>query len=114
MGVTRRVIFEILRQQQPFVPLPPDIPDKVNTDDDDDGLECLNRCLLELPIEDRTLILQYYEDKKGRAGLANMLSISMNALWLRACRIRDKLEQCVLGCLQGHPVSDEKPPNREM
>jgi DNA-directed RNA polymerase specialized sigma24 family protein len=98
VGVARNVNKECLRRWPPFVPLPPDIPD-VNINEYDDRLECLNRCLQKLPSEDRVLILRYYEDK-DRAGLANMLNITVNALRLRACRIRDKLEHCVLSCLQ--------------
>jgi hypothetical protein len=51
------------------------------------------------------LILQYYSDDKRekidrRLSLARRLSIPLNALRSRAQRIRNRLEECVNGCLK--------------
>jgi hypothetical protein len=67
------------------------------------SLECLDRCLSALPCDDRALILEYYRDERGarierRRHLAANLRLSANALTIRACRIRDKLERCVRAC----------------
>jgi DNA-directed RNA polymerase specialized sigma24 family protein len=69
-------------------------------------LECLDRCLSTLPPDDRTLILDYYRHEQGarierRRHLAASLGLTANALAIRACRLRDKLERCVRGCRAG-------------
>jgi DNA-directed RNA polymerase specialized sigma24 family protein len=66
-------------------------------------LECLERCLQNLKPEQRELIIEYYRDTRRekierRRELAARLGISMNALAVRACRIRDILESCVATC----------------
>jgi RNA polymerase sigma factor (sigma-70 family) len=69
-------------------------------------LECLQKCLTALPPEQRKLITHYYRgDKdtkiKGRRELADELGIPLNALRIRASRLRGKLEVCLRKCLQG-------------
>jgi DNA-directed RNA polymerase specialized sigma24 family protein len=66
-------------------------------------LECLDRCLSALGPDDRTLILEYYRDEQRarierRRHLAASLRLTANALAIRACRLRDKLERCVRAC----------------
>ena len=66
-------------------------------------LDCLDRCLEQLKPEQRALIIEYYRDSRrqkieGRRELAGRLGISMNALGIRACRIRDALSTCLDGC----------------
>ncbi|HEY0432096.1 MAG TPA: sigma-70 family RNA polymerase sigma factor [Pyrinomonadaceae bacterium] len=69
-------------------------------------LVCLDNCLDKLAIESRKLILGYYSDD-GRAKIdhrikiAETLSIPLNALRIRAHRIRTKLEECLKNCLDG-------------
>jgi DNA-directed RNA polymerase specialized sigma24 family protein len=67
---------------------------------------CLERCLSKLRAEDRDLIVEYYRGQQrskieGRSRLAARLGLTANALTIRACRIRGKLEACVRGCLEG-------------
>ena len=71
-------------------------------------LTCLDRCLLKLKPEQRELIVEYYRDSKRqridrRRELASQLGISMNALAIRVCRLRDTLEACV-GTCRKNPV----------
>jgi hypothetical protein len=66
-------------------------------------LSCLDRCSEKLLSRDREIILRYYIGSErakieNRRALAQELGISVNALAIRACRIRDKLEACVRGC----------------
>lgn len=66
-------------------------------------LGCLERCLDTLKPEQRTLIVDYHRDARRekierRRDLAKQFGISLNALAIRACRIRDALEACVEGC----------------
>ena len=69
----------------------------------EERLDCLDRCLAQLKPEQRTLIVDYYRDTRRqkierRRELANRLGITMNALAIRACRIRDALLTCLEGC----------------
>lgn len=68
-------------------------------------LNCLERCTGELAPRSRALIIPYYAGKErvkieNRRALAKELGISANALSVRACRIRDKLEACVRKCAE--------------
>ena len=68
-------------------------------------LDCLDRCLAELPADQRALVLDCYRDAGqqrivGRRRIAERLGITMNALGIRACRIRAELEARVSACLQ--------------
>jgi DNA-directed RNA polymerase specialized sigma24 family protein len=73
-------------------------------EDDDLWLVCLRECLRGLPEEDRKLIVEYYEEDRqakidNRKALAAKLGISPHALFSRAKRIRDRLEQSVMDCI---------------
>jgi DNA-directed RNA polymerase specialized sigma24 family protein len=66
-------------------------------------LDCLERCTSRLEANSREIITRYYIGKErikieNRRSLARDLGITMNALTIRACRIRDKLEACVKEC----------------
>jgi DNA-directed RNA polymerase specialized sigma24 family protein len=63
-------------------------------------LDDLDRCLQQLSANDRALILDYYagDDRDritSRRALAARLQLTPNAVTIRACRIRDKIEACV-------------------
>ena len=65
---------------------------------------CLERCLNNLPVETRTLMLDYYSEEGSakirlRKQMAKRLGIEMNALRIRAHRIRISLESCVKNCI---------------
>lgn len=67
-------------------------------------LKCLEECCSKLEPLNREMIIRYYkgtarEKIDGRRTLAQELGISINALSIRACRIRDKLEECVRACV---------------
>jgi RNA polymerase sigma factor (sigma-70 family) len=62
--------------------------------------EALNRCLEQLNERDRQIILAYYryeqEEKTDyHLRLATELGITRNALWIKVCRIRLRLEKCI-------------------
>ena len=66
-------------------------------------LDCLERCADKLEPPNREIIFRYYTGKErakieSRRALAEELGITVNALAIRACRIRDKLEACVKEC----------------
>jgi DNA-directed RNA polymerase specialized sigma24 family protein len=74
-------------------------------------LECLNQCLQKLPPESFHLITKYHQgdeasnkmDKVRRKELAKALGIPLNALRIRAYRIRVEIEACVENCLNRSP-----------
>jgi DNA-directed RNA polymerase specialized sigma24 family protein len=71
----------------------------------DPRVVCLDRCLESLPPQNRYLIVNFYEEEKRakielRQDLADRLQISINALRIRAHRIRVSLEECISTCLQ--------------
>ncbi len=65
---------------------------------------CLDRCLHNFPVETRNLMLDYYSEEGSakirlRKQMAKHLGIEMNALRIRAHRIRISLESCVKNCI---------------
>ena len=77
------------------------MPEALKADEDD--FTCLEECLGKLPATDHNLVLTYYrEDKQAkidqRKELAQQLGTGMNALRIRACRIRAVLQDCVERC----------------
>jgi RNA polymerase sigma factor (sigma-70 family) len=114
--VARFVFMEHLREtrkdgalahelrQQPHT----DELDAPGTDDErrmkEQRLNCLEQCLSKLESPSREIITRYYVGKarvkiEHRRALAEELGITPNALSVRACRIRDKLEACVRQCV---------------
>jgi DNA-directed RNA polymerase specialized sigma24 family protein len=79
----------------------------------DEGFsQCLDQCLARLSVENRKLILRYYDGDKGnrienRKKIAAELGLEINALRNRALRLREKLEECVRNCAsdRGRDVS---------
>ena len=66
-------------------------------------LACLQKCLQELDALNRRIITRYYVGSArvkidNRRELAESLGLSLNALTIRACRIRSRLEACVRRC----------------
>jgi DNA-directed RNA polymerase specialized sigma24 family protein len=110
-GVARLVFMESLKERE-RAPLPLETIETIRLDEsleDDEGpelrLRCLDRCLEKLAPESRSLILEYYQEEKRlkieiRKQLADRLRIPLNALRIRAHRIRTDLEKCVTGCLE--------------
>ena len=73
--------------------------------DEEKRLACLGRCTSKLEPVSRELIRRYYVGNArvkiaNRRSLAESLGITMNALAIRACRLRDKLEACVRQCVK--------------
>jgi DNA-binding winged helix-turn-helix (wHTH) protein/DNA-directed RNA polymerase specialized sigma24 family protein len=100
-GVARNVYREHLRSRRSMPAL--QMLD-MEIEDDERKHECLEKCLLNLSVEDRTLLLKYYESKESKIGsrkqLAVQLGIAPNALRLRVHRIRSKLGKCVSDCME--------------
>jgi DNA-directed RNA polymerase specialized sigma24 family protein len=78
-------------------------------DDIEQEYACLERCMDQLPPENRRLVLEYYQEEKRakidrRHRLAKELGIAVNALRIRAHRIRLQLQQCMQACLEQSPA----------
>jgi DNA-directed RNA polymerase specialized sigma24 family protein len=100
-GVAVNIFRESLRKEKvPAVGLP-DAP-AVNEEEERD-YACLERCIAKLPAGERDLVLSYYQQEKRekidlRKKLAERLGVGMNALRIRACRIRAGLQDCMERC----------------
>jgi DNA-directed RNA polymerase specialized sigma24 family protein len=71
--------------------------------------DCLQRCLENLSIAERDLVVEYYRGQQRskierRAALAAGLGLTANALSLRACRVRQRLEVCIQACLKRREI----------
>lgn len=103
-GVANKIHLEQLKKTRPPV------IEWQETKDDDFGpeFECLDRCMEKLPVNNRDLVLKYYDHEKDakidqRRHLAETMNIGLNALRIRAHRIRIMLYQCIKGCLDESP-----------
>jgi DNA-directed RNA polymerase specialized sigma24 family protein len=72
---------------------------------DSPRIECFESCLEGLASENHALIIEYYRAEKSskielRKQLAEKLGTPLNALRIRAHRIRLQLEKCVHDCLR--------------
>lgn len=105
-GVANNVFLEYLRKRPaPKSPAPPEPSDDVEREYD-----CLQGCMQKLSENSRELVLLYYQDNKRakidhRKELADRLGIAMNALRIRAHRIRKTLQGCVEQCLERGAVA---------
>jgi DNA-directed RNA polymerase specialized sigma24 family protein len=111
-GVARNVLRETWGAQgktQPLDVLPaslePATDARFGVDDEDARLECLAHCIERLNERDRALIRQYHANDgrkrvDGRLALADQLGIDVNALRIRAFRIRRTLQSCMNKCLE--------------
>jgi DNA-directed RNA polymerase specialized sigma24 family protein len=105
-GVAKNVAHEYFRKEAQFSELPimgfgvdPNRADEVAP-----VHQCLDHCLQQLSAKDRELILSYYQyDKRTkiqeRKQLAERLGLEMNALRIRASRIRSFIAKCIRECL---------------
>lgn len=107
-GIARRLLLEIARtseKERAAQHLLPDTPSiDTKSDEAQRRIDCLRQCLGALPERSRKLITEYYEGDgpakiNRRKELAAHLGMQLNALRIRACRLRDKLEECMGRCL---------------
>jgi RNA polymerase sigma factor (sigma-70 family) len=108
-GVARLVLLENHRSQLKHQEIEDEhIVSPISSDEDDElhrHMDCLRRCLQNLPADDRELITQYYKEQKRakinlRQELAKRFEIDLNALRVRAFRLRNSLQKCVQKCVR--------------
>jgi DNA-directed RNA polymerase specialized sigma24 family protein len=104
-GVAQKVYQEYVRKSRRTVSSPP----LREADEDVERVyECLENCMARLPAESHELIVEYYRGDRRvkiehRKALAKKQGIALNALRIRAHRIRQTLQQCVEDCLAQNP-----------
>ena len=115
-AVAQKVHLEYLRKSRQ-TPTPVEFTaDTLSTpsvslvEDSEPVYRCLESCLERLPPESRELVERYYQQEKqakidDHKLLATELGIGVNALRIRAHRIRQALRQCVRDCLDDEPVN---------
>lgn len=112
-GVARMVFSESLKLGQREREALSAAPPHEQADDEDPERAarraCFERCLGELPEPSRRLIVEYYCGEgtakiERRRRLAGALGIQLNALRIRAHRIRLGIEACVRGCVGAPPA----------
>jgi DNA-directed RNA polymerase specialized sigma24 family protein len=95
----------------PETPVEPDLD---FLDDPDERMKCMRRCVATtLTDDDKRIVVGYYDTdadekiKSARKRLADSFGLTVNALKVRACRLRMRLEQCINDCVAGvtHPAS---------
>ena len=110
-GVARNVHLEYTRR--PYtVPLKDDARTSdiasFETEPDEETLTYLDLCMKRLSAQDQKLILEYYQHDKSakidtRKRLADGLRIGLNALRIRAYRIRRQLHECLRSFMDQPP-----------
>ena len=106
-GVARMVYLEKMKELKREQAARDSVPTEAAAKETEqtERLECFETCLKKLPDESRDLIVAYYREQlrakiELRRELAERLGIPLNALRIRTHRIRVKLEECVVNCLQ--------------
>lgn len=99
-GVANKIHLEQFKK----VKQPPMHWQATDADDYEAEFNCLDRCMSKLPTDSRDLVLKYYDHGTNakiqqRRMLAATLNIGLNALRIRAHRIRSTLHRCINGCL---------------
>jgi DNA-directed RNA polymerase specialized sigma24 family protein len=100
-AVANKVYREYLRRKP--VPLLP--PPARDSDEIEREYDCLEQCMERQTPANRKLVLEYYQGEKRaridyRKNLADQYGIALNALRIRAHRIRTALQECVENCLE--------------
>ena len=111
-GVARMVYLEALREQElvSIDDAPQTLREKApEPTESEPRVLCFDHCLDSLAPESRRLIVDYYQEERRakielRQELADSLQIPLNALRIRAHRIRVRLEQCITQCMKA-PVT---------
>jgi len=108
---SRKNKLDAVGDDLPETPVEPDLD---FLDDPDERMKCMRRCVATtLTDDDKRIVVGYYDTdadekiKSARKRLADSFGLTVNALKVRACRLRMRLEQCINDCVAGvtHPAS---------
>jgi DNA-directed RNA polymerase specialized sigma24 family protein len=100
-GVAKNVYREYLKNP----PLPQSLTEPVQSEQNELRHQCLEKCLATLVKPNREFILRYYQGDEseridGRKKLAESLGVAIEALRMRAHRIKSLLQKCVRECVE--------------
>lgn len=104
-AVANKIHLEWLRKQKKINHLPLTETDNYPAETESEAeYECLETCLETLPDSERRLIVEYYRNEKSakienRRQIAEKLGINVNALQVKAFRIRSRLKECLQKCI---------------
>jgi len=104
-GVARLLFLEIQKERTRALHAFANLPQADDClDSNETRLDCLKQCLKSISVDQRDLIIAYYQGEKthkiqNRQRLSERLQIPINTLRMRALRLRDQLEACVEACL---------------
>ena len=108
LGIARMMLLEIARgrEKERLAFERPVMPEPIEdvSPETDQRVSCLEKCLAALPDRSRRMIVEYYQGDgptkiKRRKELAKQFGLELNALRIRTCRLRVKLEQCMGRCI---------------
>ncbi|MFL6214355.1 MAG: RNA polymerase sigma factor [Blastocatellia bacterium] len=108
--VAHNLYLEYAAKRRTWLELPAELPLAPQPDPEAEReYECLERCVQKLTPANRDMVLQYYQENKQakidhRKQRAERMGIALNALRIRAYRIRVGLEQCIDECLTSLPM----------
>lgn len=68
-------------------------------------IQCLEKCLEKLSVDERKLVIGYYQNERGgkiddRKELARKSGISIDNLRIKLFRLRSEIKKCVLRCVE--------------
>lgn len=103
-GVARNVYRESLRKERDHLNVDELSIAAQAPEEPDLSAECLDRCLANLPDENRDLIIKYFSEVKlAKIELHRRISesfkVTQTALRMRVMRIKQKLKTCVRECM---------------
>lgn len=110
--VANNLYLEYAAKRPTWLELPAELPQPPEPDPEEEReYECLERCVRGLTPANRDMVLQYYQESKQanidhRKKLAEKMGIALNALRIRAYRIRVSLEECIDECLTSDPAHE--------
>jgi DNA-directed RNA polymerase specialized sigma24 family protein len=104
-GVAKNVYRETLRKQRLHVDLDDVVVPAAAPYEPSVSSECLDKCLEELPEENRQLLIDYFGATQQKVefhrSLAARLKTTQTALRMRVFRYKKSLSACVQECMEG-------------
>lgn len=109
-AVAKNVYRESLRKQPSHLDIDEVVVPSPRPEEPSFSSDCLDKCLDELPPENKKLMLLYYSDDKTakiklRRQISETLKTTQTALRVRIMRIRNDLKRCVLNCMNADSVT---------
>jgi DNA-directed RNA polymerase specialized sigma24 family protein len=110
-GVARNVYREWLRKQRAHLDIDEIQIAAKDPDEPSFPSECLDKCLQELSLESRTLLLDYFSEEKTakidlHQRISQSLKMTQTALRMRVMRAKGKLKICVEQCMNLEGVTE--------